>query len=363
MIGVKDRISTVQTAVIIANFMLGSGILTLPRIIGEKVGTPDVWLTVILGGGLAILAGVIMAKLSMIYPEQTFYQFNRLLIGKWMGGLLSLITIVYFFVIAAIQLRTLNEVTVLFLLGGTPTWAIIMMFMWVSLYLLTGGINPIARLFEIILPISIVIYLIVIGMGLKIFDFNNLRPLLGQGIMPVLKGLETTSFTFTGIEIILIITAFMKKPNKSVKAVMYGTAIPMVIYLITVVIVIGSMSVDAVVSRTWPTIDLVRGYEVSGLIFERYDSFLLVIWIMQIYSTYTITYYASALGLSLLFKWKLNTCLFLLLPIVFLTTMIPKNTNELFKLGDMVGYCTIYLFGLLPILLLLIAKWKGSRQG
>lgn len=362
MIGAKDRISSLQAAVIVSNFMLGSGVLTLPRAAAEKVGTPDVWITVIIGGGIAIAAGVIMASLSKIYPDQTFYQYNQLLIGRWMGGLVSLMLIVYFFTTAAYQVRALSEVTGLFLLEGTPSWAIIMAFMWVGQYLLTGGINPIARLFELILPITIVIYLLVMVMGLRIFDLNNLRPVLGQGIMPMLAGVKSTALSFTGLEIILILTAFMKDPNKSVKAVIYGAAIPMFLYFITVIMVIGSLSVDGVVLRTWPTLDFIRSYELSGLIFERFESLFLVIWIMQIYSTYTIAYYAAALGLSLLFKWELKKCLYALLPVVFIITTIPKNVSDLFRLGDFIGNSSLYLFGLVPIVLLLIAKWKRGRQ-
>ena len=58
--------------------------------------------------------------------------------------------------------------------------------------------------------------------------------------------------------------------------------------------VIGALSIDGVVTRTWPTIDLMRSFEISGLIFERFESLLLVIWIMQIFATYTISYYAAA---------------------------------------------------------------------
>lgn len=362
MIGAKDRITGVQVAVIISNLMLGSGILTLPRLLVEKVGTPDVWISVIIGGVLAITAGIIMASLTKIYPNQTIYQFNRHIIGKWMGGLLSLIMIVYFMVIAAYQLRALNEVTSLFLLEGTPSWAIIMLFMWVSLYLLTGGINPIARFCELALPITVVIFLVVILMGLKTFDINNLRPMLGENIIPVLKGASTTTLSFTGIEIILILTAFMNDSKRAVKAVVYGAMIPIVIYLITVIMVIGSLSIDVVVSRTWPTLDLVRSFEVSGFIFERFDSLLLVIWIIQIYTSYTIAYYASALGLSLIFKWKLNKCMFGLLPFVFITTMIPKNAEDLYGFGVFVRNCSMYLFGLIPIILLLIAKWRRGSQ-
>ncbi|MGF7050525.1 ethanolamine transporter EutH [Paenibacillus sp. DS2015] len=36
--------------------------------------------------------------------------------------------------------------------------------------------------------------------------------------------------------------------------------------------------------------------------------------------------------------------------------MTPKNINEVFEFGDFIGNISIYLFGLLPVLLLLISK-------
>ena len=45
----KDKIPTSQAAVILINYILAIGILTLPRTVAEKVHTPDVWITVILG--------------------------------------------------------------------------------------------------------------------------------------------------------------------------------------------------------------------------------------------------------------------------------------------------------------------------
>ena len=51
----------------------------------------------------------------------------------------------------------------------------------------------------------------------------------------------------------------MKEPNKAVKAVLVGISIPLIFYVITVVMVIGALSIDGVVTRTWPTLDL---YEV-----------------------------------------------------------------------------------------------------
>ena len=357
----KDKITTPQAAVIVINFILGSGLLILPRSSAEKVHTPDVWISVILGGVLTIIAGVVMVKLSQQFPQKTFYQYSNEIVGKWVGGLLSLVIICYFLITSGYQVRSMVEVIRYLLLEGTPTWAITMIFMWVGLYLIIGGINPIARLFEIILPLTVIFFLVVAFMSIKIFEIDNMRPVLGEGVIPVLKGVKTTALAFTGPEIMLLLIPFMNQPKKAVKALLVGVSIPLIIYVITVVMVIGALSVDGVVTRTWPTLDLIRSFEVAGLIFERFESLLLVVWIMQIFASFTISYYAAALGLAQLSKKSIHPFMFGLLPIIYIIAMIPKNINDQFKLGDFVGNIALFLFGLLPLLLLIISRVKGGK--
>ena len=357
----KDKITTSQAAILTINFILGTGILTLPRTSVEKVKTPDVWISVLLGGLIAMIAGIIIVKLGQRFPGRTFYQYNQEIIGKWVGGGISLLVIGYFLTTSGFQVRSMAEVTGLLLLEGTPLWAIIMPFMWIGLYLIIGGINSIARLFEIIFPITVFLFLLVALLSIGIFEIDNLRPVLGLGIMPVLKGVKTTSLAFSGPEIMLLLLAFMQKPDKAVKAVLVGVSIPLIFYVITVVMVIGALSVDGVVTRTWPTIDLIRSFEIPGLIFERFESLLLVIWIMQLFSTFTITYYAASLGLAQLFKKDIHPCMYVLLPVIYIIAMTPGNTNDLFKLGDLVGNMALYLFGGPPLLLLIVTRWKEKK--
>ncbi|WP_209122704.1 spore germination protein [Alkalihalobacillus sp. BA299] len=358
----KDQITTSQAVVVIINTIVAVGILTLPRATVEEVKTPDAWIAVILGGLISMIAGVIIVKLSQQFPDKTFYQYSQQLVGKWAGWLLSLLIIVYFFTLSAFEVRALAEVTELYLLDDTPIWAITMPFMWVGLYLIIGGINPIARLFEIIFPITIIIFLLVTFMSFGIFEIDNLRPVLGLGVMPVLKGIKTTALAYTAAEIMLILVAFMEQPNKAVKVVLVGIGIPVLFYVITVVMVIGALSVDGVAKRTWPTFDLIRSFEITGLIFERFESLLLVIWIMQIFATFTITYYAAALGLSQLFQKNIQPFMYGLLPVIYILAMIPKNTNDLFALGDMIGNAALFLFGALPLFLLVVSRLKEGKH-
>jgi spore germination protein len=358
----KEQITTSQTAVILINYILASGILTLPRTLVEDIKTPDGWISVFLGGFIALLMGIIMVKLSQQFPVKTFYQYNQDIIGKWAGWLLSLLIIVYFLSLSAYEIRVMGEVTSFFLLEGTPMWAIIIPFIWIGLFLLLGGITSIARLFEIILPITIILFLLVTFMSLKIFELDYLRPVLGKGITPVFKGIKATTLAFSGTEIMLLLLAFMEQPKKGIKAVFVGVSIPLIFYMITVVIVIGALSTDGVVMRIWPTISLIRSFEMPGLIFERFESLLLVIWIMQIFATYTITYYAASLGLAQIFKNNIRLPLFSLLPVIYILAMVPKTLKDLFIMGDLISTAGLWLFSTIPLLLLIISKVRRANH-
>lgn len=358
----KNKITNVQTVVIIANYTLASGILSLPRTSVEAVKTPDAWISVIFGGLVAIILGIMMVKLSQRFPEKTFYQYSPEILGKVIGNLLSCVLILYFLALSAFELRVLVEVTNYLLLEDTPRWAIAMPILWIGLYLLAGGITSIARLFEIIFPITVFFFLLIILMSFKIFEPDNLRPFLGEGIVPVLKGIKSTLLTYLGGEIMLLIVAFMEEQKKAVKMVIIGIIIPLIFNLLTVVMVIGALSINGVISETWPTINLIRSYEIEGLIFERFESFLLVIWTMQIFTTFCITYFSSTLGLSQLFKRESRIFLFILPPIIYVTSTIPKTINELFIFGDFIGNFAIVFLTFIPLFLLLITKWKDMSN-
>jgi spore germination protein len=351
-----DKITTAQATVIISNYMLGAGILTLPRTLAETMKTPDGWIAVIIGGLIIMLAGICIVKLCQVFPGKTIFQFGKEIVGSWIGNCMGMMMILYFVGISAFEIRVLAEVTKYYLLEATPMWAIIMSFMWIGLYLIIGGINAIARLFEIILPITVVIFLFSMVLSNQLFDINILRPVLGEGILPVIKGMKSTILSFSGFEVLLILMAVMQHPQKGIKVALIGTTIPTILYFITIIMVFGAMSIDGVARSTWPTLDLMRSFEIKGLLFERFESFLLAIWIMQIFSTCAIAQYTASLGISQLLKKKIYPIIYILMPIIFLIAMLPKNINDMFAFGDFIGNLSIYLFGLLPILLLLISK-------
>ncbi|QDY85429.1 GerAB/ArcD/ProY family transporter [Paenibacillus polymyxa] len=359
-----DKITTKQAAVFLTNTVLGAGILTLPRGVTEQVQTPDAWLSVLIGGGIVILVIWVMVKLSQQFPGNTIYQYSRRIVGTVPGGFLSVLLIIYFIIIAGFEIRVLAEVTIFFLLEGTPIWAIVIPFIWIGSYLIFGGINSIARLYQIVLPISLFFLLLCFVFSLRIFQIDHLRPVLSDGIFPVIKGLKSTILVFAGCEVVMTLVAFMQHPEKAFKAMATGISIPLVLYFLTVFMVIGGLSVDSTVTSTWPTINLMRSFEIPGFLFERLEFPLLVIWVMQMFCNFCSFFFNASLGISQVFGVKYRYAIFGLIPLIFISTMTPIRMMEVFRLGDAIGYMGIILFLMIPVFLsiVLMIRRKGMKQ-
>lgn len=360
----NDKITSTQAVIFITDSVLGAGILTLPRDVAEQTQTPDAWLSILLGGGVVMLAVLLMVKLSQQFPESTIFEFSSKIAGKVPGSVMSLLLIFYFLVLAGFEIRALAEVNIFFLLEGTPIWAVIIPFIWTAAYLTSGGINCIARLFQIIFPVSILILLLSLVFSMRMFDINHLRPFLGEGLPPVFKGLKSSLLIFTGSEVVLFLVGHMQHPKQAVKAILAGISIPFMLYFCTTVIVIGSMSVDAVLRSTWPTLDLLRSFEVTGLFFERLEFPFLVIWMMQMFCNFTIYFFTTTLGVSKIFRIKFPAALFALMPVVFIVALIPKTMNDVFALGGAVGNIGVFLFILVtvPLSVIYLIRKKGLKQ-
>ena len=116
-------------------------------------------------------------------------------------------------IIAAFEIRVMADVTGMYLLERTPTWAIVMVFMWIGIYLISGGLSVIVRVFEVILPITLVIFVMEILLSNQLFEISNLRPVLGEDFT-CNQGLKPSLLSYTGYEVMLVVTAYMQNPKK-----------------------------------------------------------------------------------------------------------------------------------------------------
>lgn len=356
-----ENLATSQVSIGIASFMLGAGIVTLPRVAGEAAGTPDVWISILLAGAIAIVSAYVCVKLSQRFPGLTFYQFSSLLVGKPIGYLLSFLFIIYWVITSAYELRTQAEVIRHFLLDRTPIAFTSFLFLAISAYLVLGGMNPIMRLVQLFFPITTIVIIGVMIFSFKNFDLNNFRPVLSEGMMPALKAVQPSVFSCLGFESILLFGAYASEPKKMVRAVIL-CIFPIVIYTTTLVVTVGNLTVDVVQTLTWPTIDVIRSIEIPGAFFSNFELFFIVVWTIQIFTTMAASYYFASLGISQLFKINSKYVHYGLFLVIYFLALYPADLNTAFILGDTIGYMSVFVAGLIPIILLLISYIKGHEK-
>ncbi|WP_167568977.1 GerAB/ArcD/ProY family transporter [Brevibacillus migulae] len=358
----SEKFTTAQVASGVASTIFGAGIVTLPRSAGEAIGTPDVWMSLLFGGTICIALGIVCAKLCQRYPGLTFYDYSSQVTGKLIGSVLTICFVIYCLLVATYELRMNAEVVRHYLLQRTPIEFTTFCFMLISVYLVLGGLNPIVRLLELLLPVTTIVLFVVMLLGYRNFELENLRPLLSEGISPVLKGLHSTATPFIGFETILFFTAFMRTSRDASKAVVVGIAIPIMIYLCTLLIVIGTLSVQAVKTLTWPTIEVIRSIEFPGAFFTNFEILFITVWVIEMFTTFVVFYFLASLGMNQLFRTPIKYFHYGFFPVVYFLSFYPSNLDEAFQLGDIVGYLAMVFAGAIPLILLIISYLKdGSR--
>ena len=107
-------------------------------------------------------------QIKSAVSRKTFYQYSQDIVGKWIGRLLSFSYYRVFSYNFSIS-NSFNGRSNKLFARRNPTWAIVMPFMWIGLYLIMGGINSIARMFEIIFPITVFIF------NHFLYEYRNIR--------------------------------------------------------------------------------------------------------------------------------------------------------------------------------------------
>lgn len=365
----QEKITNIQASIAVIMTIVGVGIITLPRASAEAVQTPDVWISVGIAGCMAIFAAIFVVKLSQMFPNKTIYQYSHQVVGKSIGNVLNFIVIIYFSLLSGFEVRSMAEVIRSYLLDKTPIEATILVFMSVGVYIVMAGINPILKLFELYFPVILVFFLFIFLLSFTHFHIHNIRPFLGEGIMPVLKGIKPNALSYLGFEVMLILTAYMEKPKNAFKTTLIGIGFTIILYILMLIFVIGALTVEEVRLLTFPTMELVKSIEIKGFFLERFETFFIILWALTTFTTFIMAFYLATLGMAQTFNKNRKHFTFGLLPFIYLSAMYPNDINGVFKFGDYVGNIAIFVAGIMPILLWNIA-WirkklqnnKGSKQ-
>jgi spore germination protein len=345
-----------------ASMVIGLGILTLPRLVADVTESSDGWMSILIAGMLAIFLAWVAAKLASRFPNMTFITYTGLIATKPVAIILTCLMFAYFFFFSAYVTRGIAIISKQYLFDETPVEVIALIFILIITYAVAGSRVGLLRLNLLFFPIVLVFLVLLLSFSTGLVELNNLKPFFVTNWTGIYQGAKESIFSLLGFEIILFYISYMNRPKEAPKAAVIGVAIPIVLYVFIYLIVISVFAVEPTRQVMFPTIELAKEIELPGQFFERLESLFFVIWIMTIFNTGSMAFDICIMAVSSIFKnVKKMTWLWVLSPLVYIMAMMPQDLIEYYNFGKYVSYLGLVIVGVIPSLLLIIAKIRGVR--
>ncbi|WP_071392847.1 GerAB/ArcD/ProY family transporter [Bacillus tuaregi] len=293
----KERITDKQATHLLIIFYIGSTF-----IIGAGAGAKnDTWISVILGVILATPMLFVYARLLALFPEKGLFDILELVFGKIIGKCVAFLYIWYTFHLGALVIQNFGQYINTTTMPETPLLIPMLCLGLVCIAAVRSGIEVIGRISVYSLPLIFFIIFIVQIMGLPNWNLENVKPILANGFLPVLKG-GFSVFSFPFAESVVLLGAFfsLKTNHSAYKIFLKGTAIAgffLLIITLRNIFILGGM----LPNLYFPSHVAVSRISI-GHFLQRIEVTVAVVLIFGVFIKASICLLVSSMGIAKVFK-------------------------------------------------------------
>lgn len=357
----KEVISQKQAIIIMSAFIIGSSSV----VAAGSDAKQDYWIAWLISISMGAIIVAIYARISKLYPQEEFPAVLNTLFGKVGGTIINLIYTWYAFHLFSLILRNFSEFVGIVSLNQTPSFVFGYFAAVLSIWTIRSGFEVIGRVLSIFFPLFIILVITVDLLSIKLFDFDNLKPVLYDGIGPVLKSsFALFSFPYAETVLFLYLMGSIRKtssPYKIYYASLLLGGIILASISIRTILIIGVPNISI---QKFPIYSAVRLINVADFL-QRIESTVAISFIITGYSKGSVCLYVTTKGLSSAFNIKDYRKM--VAPIGLLAVLysifIFENASEMFYWATEINpYYTIPFQVIIPIIIWITAEIKSRKK-
>ena len=230
-------------------------------------------------GFISLIAMELTLIICMLYKKFigiSFLDITEFVGGKFLKFIVGTIFLFYFvFTLAIVLCKAVNCLQIVYYPMTHPNYTVL-------LFVITAAIacnlknNGFLRATFIIVPIVIIAIFFMFAGNLKNFNYENIFPIMGNGVKATFFEGITNLFTFGGIAYILFLPQNLKRPDKFMSVSLISTAISSVLLTFVTSTIILMFNKNVTSGQLFPLYIAVRYIE-FGTFFQRLDSAFLLI--------------------------------------------------------------------------------------
>lgn len=362
----NNKFTSTQLVKFLICAMLGVGLLQLPSILTEHTGNEAFYIP-IFAGIICLGSAYLICKAGSMYNGRGLVGSAKYTYGKTIGVIIIIPLLLIYLIACAVEARVFTQTIKLFLLDTTPTWAILIPFYFLILFLLRGELRHIIRFIEFVLPFILIIVSILFILVIPGSDFTDLLPIGQRTFLEYYRAIDGSIFSFLGIISLLVIYPNIKKKDlkSNFKVTALAVGIISVIYMITVALCISKLGTAETKWLLYPTISLIKSAYIPGGFIERLEGILMSIWVILVFATIAIALYAMTTIILDIFNFKdrrfITTCI---IPFIYIASSSALSILEVMNVSIVSGYILgPYSMFILPLLIIIGYRVKQKRRG
>lgn len=332
-------ISVSQTAAAIFNFQC---------LVAGEAGH-DAWISILLMGlSLHLIVWMIYKMLG--HPAKDVIDVNRSIFGTWLGNVISLLLVGYYFIMALFFLRAYIEIIHVWVFPALKTWAIAGLMILMIYYFVSGGFRVVAGVsffFMLTIPLLFLFYI-----PFQQGDFHRIMPVLNHSLLDLLKGAGISSYIFFGIECLLIYFPFLKQPDKNRKWAHFALLYTTIKYVVIILVTVMYFSQGLLQHTLWPTLAMTKIIELSFI--ARFEFLYIFMWVLVIIPTVCIPIWCCTRIIKRVTTLKPRLSLPIVLIVLFIIALMFKERTEISALEKFANVMGLWFnFAYIPLLFLI----------
>lgn len=357
----KEIISNKQGVTLVVMFLMGSSIIITP---GSQAGK-DVWISILAAILMIIPMLFVYARLVRIFPGKDLFDLQKLLFGKFIGTVTSILFILFALHLGSMILRNFSEFIQTVSFPETPQ---IITLIFIGAVCISGakcGIEVLARWSAFVFPILFFVLAFLFAFTIPASQLTNLRPILYNGFAPVFySSISVLFYPFAEVMLFTMFFNSLKEKKNAFKIYLTGTIIAGFILISIAVRNIAVMGAEGITNFYFPSHAAVSVINIANF-FDRFEIIVSINFVLCGFIKATICLYSASKGISKLFNIKDQAAFAAPLGIImFLTaTFAYENLMEMFKWVEVVyKYYSMFFLIIMPVIILTFAEIKSRGE-
>ncbi|MCM3628312.1 endospore germination permease [Paenibacillus glycanilyticus] len=358
-----EKITGKQLSLLLFTFIISTNLLTVPSFM-VMFAKQDAWISALLAAVTGLVSIWTMITLANRYPGQTIIEYSSAILGKWLGSLVAVNYIYYWLIsISTITMQHTGFINTL-LLPKSPTIVTSLTFLILCGIAASLGIEVIARSSEFLTLLLLVCFVPLLILSIMEANANQIKPILDDGIYPVLQGALSPAGGFMNQLFILgWLLPYLNQPGKARKASMI--ALIGITFLTVSIVMLTIMIFGPLTSKlTYSFLSVVQYIGIEGSL-ERLEAIAVSTWVIGCFVKVAVSVFILSLCVSQLFG--IRNYRDLVPPLTLLSLVgsvwIFKNSAELLHyLAFTFPLLAFFNHTFIPFLLLVIDSIKRKTK-